>query len=129
VPPGTDVARFAVASGDADLYVYRDGKLVGSATKTPAEVTLTQPAPGDYRVYVSAAGGANRTGDRVLQTWVVPERGGSAVALSTDAVGFSPGRRFTYSASWKDLKPGKHYLGVVTYGDSGRRTLVEVNRP
>jgi hypothetical protein len=129
VPAGTDVARFAVASGDADLYVYRDGKLVGSATKTPAEVTLTQPAPGAYRVYVSASGGANGTGDGVLQTWVVPERGGSAVALSTDAVGFAPGRRFKYSASWKDLKPGKHYLGVVSYGDSGRHTLVEVNRP
>jgi len=91
-------------------------------------VTLTRPPAGDYRVYVAAAAGADHPREGLLQTWVVPERGGSEVDLSTDAVGFAPGRRFRYSASWKDLKRGEHYLGAVSYGDSGRRTLVEVNR-
>jgi hypothetical protein len=58
---------------------------------------------------------------------VVPEQGGTEVDLSTDAVGFAPGRKFRYSASWDDLDPTKRYLGVVTYGDSDHRTLVEVD--
>jgi len=133
VPAGTDVARFAVTGRvrGIDLYVYRDGRLVDSATgpSEGATVTLTRPPAGDYRVLVAAAAGAGHSDESgVLETWVVPQRGGSAVRLSTDAVGFAPGRRFRYSASWKHLQPGKHYLGVVSYGDSGRHTLVEVNR-
>jgi hypothetical protein len=58
---------------------------------------------------------------------VVPAHGGRPFALSTDAVGFAPGQRFRYTASWWQLDPDKSYLGVVTYGDSDRRTLVEVN--
>ncbi len=134
VPAGTDVARFATAGDaagdDVDLYVYRDGTLVDSSTGTSpdAEVTLTSPEPGDYTVYVNAH--ATRDGEPAsgeLLTWVVPDQGGTAVSLSTDAVGFAPGKRFHYSASWDDLDPGKKYLGVVAYGDSERRTLVEVN--
>jgi hypothetical protein len=57
----------------------------------------------------------------------VPAHGGRPLVLSTDAVGFAPGQRFRYTASWSQLDPAKSYLGVVTYGDSDRRTLVEVN--
>jgi hypothetical protein len=134
VPAGADVARFAStgdASGDdVDLYVYRDGTLVDTSTGSSpgAEVTLTRPEAGDYTVYVNAHAaedGAETTGS--LETWVVTPQGGSDVSLSTDAVGFAPGQRFRYSASWTDLDPDKSYLGVVTYGDTDRRTLVEVN--
>ena len=134
VPAGTDVARFAVTSGaagdDVDLYVYRGDTLVDSSTgRSPdAEVTLMRPEAGDYTVYVNAHAaedGADATGD--LQTWVVPQRVGSHVELSTDAVGFTPGQRFRYTASWSGLEPNKSYLGVVTYGDTDRRTLVEIN--
>jgi Subtilase family/Fibronectin type-III domain/Peptidase inhibitor I9/PA domain len=134
VPAGTDVARFAVTSGaagdDVDLYVYRGDTLVDSSTGSSpdAEVTLMHPGAGAYRVYVNAHAaedGADATGD--VQTWVVPQRGGSRVQLSTDAVGFAPGQRFRYSASWSGLDPDKGYLGVVTYGDTDRATLVEVN--
>jgi hypothetical protein len=87
-----------------------------------------RPGGGRYTVYVNAHAaedGADATGD--LQTWVVPQRGGNPVELSTDAVGFAPGQRFRYSASWSGLDPDKGYLGVVTYGDTDRVTLVEVN--
>ena len=134
VPPGTDVARFATtgdaAGDDVDLYVYRDGTLVDSSTgaSPDAEVTLTRPEAGDYTVYVNAHAaedGAETTGS--LETWVVTKQGGTDVSLSTDAVGFAPGQKFRYSASWDDLDPDKSYLGVVTYGDTDRHTLVEVN--
>ena len=134
VPAGTDLVRFAAtgqASGDdVDLYVYRGDSLVDSSTgaSPDAEVTLTDPPAGDYTVYVNAHAAEDGTaahGD--LETWVVPGDGGWPVALSTDAVGFAAGRRFRYSASWQGLDPGTSYLGVVTYGDTARRTLLEVN--
>ena len=137
VPAGADVVRFA-SNGDApgddvDLYVFRDGSLVDSSTgpSPDAEVTLTRPEAGDYTVYVNAPAtedGAGTTGS--LRTWVVTPQGGSDVSdvsLSTDAVGFAPGQRFRYSASWTDLDPDTSYLAVVTYGDTDRHTLVEVN--
>jgi hypothetical protein len=131
VPVGTDVARFSLAgaSGDVDLYVFRAGRLVDRATGgTPAEVTLSRPAAGSYRLYADTrATVKDRPASARLDTWVVPARGGAAVTLSTDAVGFAPGKRFRYSASWKHLDPGKRYLGAVSYGDSGRRTLVTVD--
>ena len=138
VPEGTDVARFAATdsggSADVDLYVYRDGTLVDSSTQSAssAEVTLTEPAAGKYSVYVNARAAADGDTEETstvgeLSTWVVPEQGGTEVDLSTDAVGFAPGRKFRYSASWDDLDPTKRYLGVVTYGDSDHRTLVEVD--
>ena len=91
-------------------------------------MTLPRPAAGDYTVYVNAHAAGNGTGTAgELQTWVVPDQGGSPLTLSTDAVGFAPGQRFRYSASWSQLDPEKSYLGVVTYGDTDARTLVEVN--
>jgi hypothetical protein len=127
VPAGTAVARFAVTgSGRAvTLRVLRGARLVGSSVGAPTvQVTLSRPAPGDYRVRVDGTAARGR-----LDTWLVPERGGSVVSLSTDAVGFAPGRRFRYSASWSGLDRGRRYLGVVSYGDSGRRTVVAVNPP
>ncbi len=112
VPAGTDVARFTSTSGaagdDVDLYVYRDGVLLdGSTGSSPeAEVTVTDPAPGTYTVYVHAASAEDgSTVAGALQTWVVPGSGAAPVTLSTDAVGFAPGQRFRYSASWVGLDP------------------------
>ena len=144
VPAGTDVARFAVAGDaagdDVDLYVYRDGTLVDSSTgaSPDAEVTLTRPEAGDYTVYVNAhARRGRRRRDRRARDLGGPAAGRQPTStLSTDAVGFAPGQKFRYSASWDDLDPAKRYLGVVTYGDSDRAhagrgqltrpTLVEV---
>jgi Subtilase family/Fibronectin type-III domain/Peptidase inhibitor I9/PA domain len=147
VPAGTDVARFAVTGDNVGVYVYRDGTLVDSATSgdatgadAAAEVTLTRPEPGNYTVYVNAQQGSptpdagtdsdadsgpSTVGE--LSTWVVPAEGGSQVDLSTDAVGFTAGKTFRYSASWDKLDPSKKYLGVVSYGDSDHQTLVEVH--
>ena len=122
VPTGTDLARFAT-SGHADLSVFRGDALVGRSTDGASGVTLDDPRPGAYRVLASTGPDTEAR----LDTWVVPRTGGSAVELSTDAVGFSPGKRFRYSASWDDLDPSKRYLGVVGYGDSDRRTLLEVD--
>ena len=130
VPTGTDLARFVVrppvSGSSATLAVYRGADLVGRSTSSSPEVTLPAPAAGDYRVVLDASRAATGQPARLL-TWVVPRRGGTRVDLSTDAVGFSPGRQFHYSASWARLDPAKEYLAVVGYGDSDRHTVVEVD--
>jgi len=134
VPAGTDLARFEVTGGSrdkgVDLYVYRDGDLVGSAVGSgdQAVVTLTDPARGRYEVLAGAHSPLASTGPGELATWIVPHHGaGTPVRLSTDAVGSAPGKKFTYSARWAGLDPRKRWLGVVSYGDTDRRTLVQVN--
>jgi hypothetical protein len=132
VPAGTDVARFQVSADsgdDVDLFVYRDDHLVAGddgADRT-ATVTIPDPEPGSYAVYAHAdtVTGASASGE--LSSWLVPRDGGTQVDLSTDAVGAPAGKPFRYSASWAGLDPSKRWLGVVRYGDTDRRTLVEVH--
>jgi hypothetical protein len=132
VPAGTELARFAVTGsgrGAVDLQVLREGRPVAGRTADvrAGDVTLTHPAPGLYQVRVSLRGPAGGWPRGRLDTWVVPRRGGSALTLSTDAVRFAPGRQFRYTASWRGLTRDRHYLAVVTYRGSGRRTLLTVN--
>jgi Subtilase family/Fibronectin type-III domain/PA domain/Peptidase inhibitor I9 len=133
VPGHTELARFEMATdtwGDrADLYVYRGRTLVGSAISGAADstVTLTNPKPGAYTVYVNghhAANGSTITGQ--LYTWVVNASGDEPLSLSAQAVDGSPGRGFQYRASWTGLDPTKRWLGVVRYSDSGKRTLLQI---
>jgi hypothetical protein len=136
VPAGTDVVRFGVdgAAGAVDLHVHRGDQRVGSSTGASPQVTLSAPARGIYRIHVHdrVSDGASPALAR-LSTWVVPRtnaprrNGGAKLQLSTDAVGFVPGRTFRYSASWKGLAPEATYLAVVRYGDSDRRTVLEVD--
>ena len=94
-----------------------------------AEVTLTDPAPGDYRVFVHAPRADDRPGRspaRCTPGWS-PAAARRPVTLSTDAVGFAPGQRFRYSASWTGLDPTRATSACVTYGDPTARTLLEVN--
>jgi hypothetical protein len=134
VPSGTAVARFVIGShnpgDDVDLYVYRDGALVDSDTGDgpSATVTLTEPADGDYTVFVNAhvaGNGSTTTGQ--LFTWVVDGGDGDDLALTPESVGDAPGDAFRYSASWEGLDPTRRWLGVVTYGDSDRHTLLQIN--
>ena len=131
MPVGTDIVRFATqvppTGGVVGLTVSRAGRLVARSSGATPEITLTDPPAGDYHVAVGESDAATASGAGRLLSWVVPHDGGTRVHLSTDAVGFAPGRKFRYSASWTHLDPSKQYLGAVGYGDSERRTVVEVN--
>jgi hypothetical protein len=134
VPAGTAVARVAVTvpGQRVDLQVSHGDRLAGVASVTRpgarSVVTIARPAAGDYRVRVGVRATVRGVPlDGRQDTWLVPGRAGTPLDLSTDAVGFAPGRRFGYSASWHGLHPGVRYLGVVSYGDSGRRTLLSVD--
>ena len=132
VPAGTDVARFALEgrdTDDIDLYLYRDGELVASGTSPGADETLTvvEPEPGDYALYVhsvSAANGSTTTAQ--LYTWLVrPDDAGNLTLPPEVAV--AAGEPFAVDLSWAGLDPTARWFGAVRYAGSDERTFVTVN--
>jgi hypothetical protein len=134
VPEGTAAARFELDShnldDDVDIYVYVDGTLVEAATRPSgdATVTLLDPVPGSYQVYVNAVSAANETAvTSTLSSWVVGHDGGAEVDLRLQSPATAPGDEFEYTASWDDLDPTQSWFGIVRYGNAERRTLLRIN--
>lgn len=138
VPDGSEAARFEVvshnAADDLDLYVFRAGELVERSTgpAASATVTLLDPAPGDYTVYVHAVevgNGAASTGE--LCTWVLgrhdkADPGAGALTVETEQPASRPGAPFRATVSWNDLDPTQRWFGVMKYAGSGRRTVLRI---
>jgi len=133
VPPRTTAARFEVSGSnggdDVDLYLFRDGDLVSESTGPGprADLTLLDPAAGDYTVTVhavEAGNGAAVTGQ--LTTWVVgPDQSGD-VSVRTRQGGSRAGAPFRATLSWDGLDPTKRWFGVVRYAGTDRRTLLRI---
>ncbi|HZJ05573.1 MAG TPA: S8 family serine peptidase [Nocardioidaceae bacterium] len=133
VPPGADLARFELdahnKADDLDVFAYLDGDLVAqSATDSADEqVTLVEPHPGTYRIYVSsssAANGSTTTGQ--LYAWAVTPGDGANLELDPGTVRTTAGDRFRYRASWKGLDMTERWFGAIRYAESDRRTLVSI---
>jgi hypothetical protein len=138
VPGGTVVARFALfdehtdGDDDLDLYVYKDGKQVGRSIGWDSNdrVTLHNPEPGNYVVYVHAWATEGPDANFTLFRWLVPaqDAGNTVVSAPPKAQPYEPGKiRLTFDP----LPTGVKYLGVVVHevnGVEGARTLVNVER-
>ncbi len=134
VPAGTDAVRVEVprspgsAASDADLYLYRAGDLVASSQRQAgtAAVTVEDPEPGDYELYVHAAlPGGDPTSLRLL-TWVVPASGGTPLDVDPPEAPSAPGDRIGRPVSWADLDPTAEWLAVLDDSRSDRHTLLRI---
>jgi subtilisin family serine protease len=132
VPAGTGLARFDVdataTADDLDLYVYKDGELVGVSASGAADerVTLSDPEPGAYTAYVNgyATGGG---GGFAYTQWSVPSAPLVPANLTVDDnVPMTIGQPSTLTAHWSGLLPGLRYLGYIQYGAGPERTIVSV---
>jgi hypothetical protein len=134
IPAGTKLARFDVDatsnSDDLDLYVYKDGTFVmWSATSSADEqVTLHDPAPGEYTAYVN--GYDTRGGGGFAYTqWAVPATDAGNLTV-TGAGPVTLAVPQTLTASWSGLTAGMRYLGFVAYtgpdGVAPNRTVVSI---
>ncbi|PWG07209.1 peptidase [Streptomyces sp. V2] len=131
VPAGTALARLAIvpsdfkAGSDVDLWVVdKDGNVVSSPGAGNNEhVDL---APGTYDVYVNQAIAPAGSGSQTykLHTWLIGKTGKPAPkATATPASQkVKQGAVAKSTVSWKGLKAGNVYLGLVSYGD-GRKTI------
>ncbi|MGH3370608.1 MAG: hypothetical protein ACRDPR_11455, partial [Nocardioidaceae bacterium] len=131
VPTDTDSLRLQLEGHDADdldLYLYREGDLVGSAEGSRADevLTLLDPEPGAYDLFVHSAAAANgSTTTAQLYRWVVRERDAGNVSFPR-SLATSPGERFAVRLSWRQLDLTSRWLGVLRYADSDERTMVSV---
>jgi hypothetical protein len=123
VPAGSKVARFATfdsdypSGTDLDMYVYKDGVLVGTSGGGSAEESVTVTAAGSYDIYIvqfSLAGSLTEQ-DVNLHAFVV----GSTVTGNLTATPTSQpvqvGKQVQVTAAWTGLTAGKRYLGVIEY--------------
>jgi hypothetical protein len=137
VPAGTTVARFslseAAADADLDLYVYRGVNIVAASgtAGSDEEVTLTNPFPAVYTVYVQGFA-VNGSSPFTLHSWVVGADAPGNVTLTaptTAAVGATGNIGLSFGA----LAPDTKYLGTVSYagvpGTAPAPTIVRVDVP
>lgn len=138
VPAGSLLARFTLegsGEGDLDLALYR----VAGATDaryyerwmsaTPGadeQITVYDPTAGSYLVVANVRAAAEGT------TWdltsaVVAPRGTGSLSVEPESLNAAAGQDERYALSWDGLAPDTRYLGVVTYGESAVRTVVEVD--
>jgi len=138
IPTGSPLAQFSLSSseggGDLDLTAYRIvgptdtryvERWVSRAAGADEQITIDAPTAGHYLVVanVSRADG-EMTWD--LTTAVVTPRA-VALEVSPGTVAGVAGRDAWFMLAWKGLDPDTRYLGVLTYGDSAVRTIVEVD--
>jgi hypothetical protein len=132
VPAGTEVVRVALAgrdSDDMDLHLYRGEELVDSSIGSDSDelLTLVNPEPGDYELYVSSAVAANgSTTTAQLYTWVVNQDDAGNLQVA-DGVAVRAGEPFDVELTWEDLEPTARWFGAIRYGRSDERTFVTVN--
>jgi len=135
VPDGAQFARFDLNAvddtSDLDLTVYRldaDGNPVAgwqSATSSADErVDLPNPDAGTYQIVVDVYSGT--TAFDVTTFSVLPGAGDGAFAVNPTTLSGTQGEPVTYTASWSGLTPNTAYLGLVSYGDTGRSTVISV---
>jgi hypothetical protein len=123
VDEGTTLVRLLMdghrEGDDLDLFLYHDGALVARSTSPRSDetVTLVDPAPGDYTVYVHAASAANgSTAAGQFYSWLLSGDDAGNVTTSPASLRTSAGGRFSYEVQWHDLGPYK-WFGAIRYGD------------
>jgi hypothetical protein len=137
IPAGTTYARFSlfdadVASGsDIDLYVYSGSTLVGSSGggTSAEEVSLTNPAAGNYTVYVHGWGVPGSSPFK-LHTWLLDSTSAGNTAVTAPAAAVTGGTG-TVGLTFSGLAAGTKYLGSIAYAGSGSMptTIVFVSTP
>lgn len=135
VPEGATFARFDLDAvdelSDLDLIVYlldkKGDPIAGwqSATGSADErVDLIAPEAGTYLLLVDVFAANPATAWDMVVSSVVP--GGAPLALTPPVLSGEQGVPVTFTASWADLAPESTYLGLVSYGETGAFTVLQV---
>ncbi|WP_246562043.1 S8 family serine peptidase [Streptomyces roseirectus] len=129
VPAGTTLARVAIVSSEfkagseVDLWVFGED---GNPVVQPGEGNNEHVdlKPGTYSVFVNQALAPTGSASQryVLHTWLIGKNGKPTVkATATPASQKVKSAALAKSkVSWKGLKAGQVYLGLVSYGDGKR---------
>jgi subtilisin family serine protease len=124
-PAGSKVVRFATydsdhaPGSDMDLYVYRNGLLVGVSAGGTSDETVTLTEPGTYDVYLvqfALPSGVTEQ-DGKLHSFVVPASSAGNMTVTPASQRISVDTTRTVTVRWSGLHAAKRYLGVVEFSD------------
>ncbi len=142
VPAGAKLARFNTfasdyATGtDVDLYAYatQNGEPVafaGQSAGGTADESITLTDPGTYAIYIDLFNNPSANPlDVQLHSWTVTAGSAGNFSVSPASQSVTLGGAATVTASWTGLTAGRHYLGIVEYGDGTNvldQTVVSVS--
>ena len=136
IPEGTTQARFATydadvpAGTDIDIYVIKDGALVGQSAGGSSEesVVIDDPEPGTYQVDVDLFAGPASLDVPVVSFALTGDEGNLTVVPATTSV--TTGTPVDLTFSWSGLDAATRYVGWVAYSDGTSevgRTTVAIN--
>jgi hypothetical protein len=139
VPAGSTYARFSLfnadvaAGSDIDVYVYRNGVLVGASTNggSDEEVNLVNPADGAYTVYLHGWGLPSGSSPFSLNTWLLGSTAAGNMTVSAPA-NATTGATGSIVIATSGLAAGTKYLGSVAYGGAAgmpNPTIVRIDQP
>lgn len=138
VPAGTTLARFQLfdeftdGDDDIDLYLYKDGVLVGeSAGGTSLErIELAAPAAGTYKLYAHGWQTDGTSANYTLFSWLVGSTAAGNMTTTSSTSTATVGGSADVAIAWSSLTPGVKYLGRASYRDATGEiggTIVAVN--
>jgi hypothetical protein len=124
VPAGTKTARFATFTSEhllgteLDLFVYKDGVLVGQAPGAWAERAVTVTESGTYEIFIPRFTlPGPQTQDVVLNTFLVPASPAGNLTATPASQPVTAGKAVPVNVAWTGLTPGTRYFGLVEYGN------------
>ncbi|THG35808.1 serine protease [Glaciibacter flavus] len=140
IADGLAMARFDLDAldnkADLDLTVTHldadgnaDEQYVSATASGDERVDIPNPTAGTYDVKVdvfSIPEGSDSTAWDLRTFQVVPGSGDGAFTVNPTVLNTVQGTPATYTASWTGLAPETLYLGLVSYGDTGLFTKVNV---
>ncbi len=136
---GTTYARFSLFdnyvdgdSDDLDLYVYKDGKLVGASGggTSAEEVNLLKPDEGEYIVWVHGWQTDGPEANFTQFTWLVPSTDAGNVTVTAPAAAVL-GDSGIVNLTFSNLTSPAKYLGVLVHSDGTSaigQTVVNVEK-
>jgi subtilisin family serine protease len=124
IPAGTKLGRVATfdsdyaAGSDLDLYVYRNGALVGQSGGGTSEENVDL-GPGTYSAYVvqfATPAGVN-TQNAKVNVFALGNTATGNLTVTPPSQAVTTGGAANVSVSWTGLTAGRHYLGGVEFGN------------
>lgn len=131
VPAGAPLAKLSVFSADEradfDLVVVTpNGQAIVAATAAASEsVSIPNPAPGTYRMFVNLYDSPNGQATRASVDAAVLGANVGNATVTPDPVRLANGASGKLALTWTNLAPGS-YIGRITFAGASAPTFVTV---
>lgn len=131
VPAGAPLAKLSVFSADENadfdmVVITPSNQAIVAATASASEsVSIPNPAPGTYRMYVNLYDSPNGQATKASVDAAVLGANVENATVAPDPVRLANGRSGNLALSWKNLVPGS-YIGRITFDGASAPTFVSV---